>query len=49
MFVYLIIVLNVDASWPAGTYGIPMSIDGCPEAEDFKWATGTSQFISSLD
>jgi len=26
--------------WPAGTYGIPKPISGCPKAYGFRWLTG---------
>jgi hypothetical protein len=26
--------------WPAGKYGLPNTIYGCPKAEDFSWASG---------
>ena len=27
--------------WPAGTYGIPKSVSGCPIADGFQWMTGS--------
>ncbi|XP_015773686.1 PREDICTED: uncharacterized protein LOC107351896 [Acropora digitifera] len=26
--------------WPAGTYGIPKPVSGCPIADGFQWMTG---------
>ncbi|XP_067028762.1 uncharacterized protein [Acropora muricata] len=26
--------------WPAGTYGIPKPVSGCPSADGFQWRTG---------
>ncbi|KAL9950252.1 hypothetical protein ACROYT_G042727 [Oculina patagonica] len=39
-----IIVFNLQSSeslrWPAGTYGIPKPVSGCPRAGGFRWRTG---------
>ena len=39
---FLSIILATDPiKWPAGTYGIPKPVSGCPVADGFQWMTGS--------
>ena len=39
--VFLIYHLATDPiKWPAGTYGIPKPVSGCPIPDGFQWMTG---------
>jgi len=32
--------LTESIGWPAGTYGLPKAVSGCPLADDFQWKEG---------
>ena len=40
MFACVFVFAGSKFQWPAGTYGIPKPISGCPRAEDFQWQEG---------